>query len=202
MSKSLFTKKWLHGTDSKFNNWQLPPPFDTTKLVKHSGIFFTSNIDFAQAAGKNIAEVKIKENSKILNTLEDKYASEELRTKLCKNAFFDALLNSKKDIWHNGWQDGSVLRPIIQENTFAAYKYTKRYKSNLTKYGPDSAKFATGHELTRELIELICSGAKDMGFDGIYGHEIDRWTNDKKIVAQPWLCIFNENCITEPNWLG
>lgn len=202
MKQNIFNSQWFHGTDiDQFNEWQIPPPFKKQNIIAHSGIYFTTNKEFAEAAGSHIAEVKIYKNANILNTLTDLKTSEKLRKELCKHQLFKSLINSKLEIWENGWKDGSILRPLVQQNTFAEHQYMS-YLAHYTKYYPHDPKFAAGQHLTRELIELISAGAKSMGFDGIYGHEIDRWNKNNKVIAQPWLCIFNKLIISQPKWLN
>lgn len=41
------------------------------------------------------------------------------------------------------------------------------------------------HISSSNLIELICTSAKNLGFDAIYGHEVDRHSYKNKVVAQP-----------------
>lgn len=204
MKTEIFAAKWFHGTElPKFENWKIPPPFQAEKLTPHSGIFFTTNLEFANGAGNHIAQVEIDEKANILNTILDFDLSEQLRLNLCKkDAMFNSLLNSYPKRWHNGWKNGSVLRPIIHQNTYASNKYDSYLNSYSRLYNWESANFAAGQQLTRELIELICAEAKSMGFDGIYGHEIDRWNKNNEDIAQPWLCIFNQHIVSQPYWIS
>lgn len=203
MTDNIFNKRWFHGTNDNFHEWQSPPPQNVSKGVPHSGIFFTTNIDFAKAAGKNLAEIEIKESSNILDTISNSEKSEELRQRLVKNNnLFASMHNSHKDKWHSGWKDGSVLRPMIQINTLADTQYKNFLSHNTKEYGAEAAKLLTGHQFTRGLIEIICKEAKLMSFDGIYGHEIDRWNKHNQVISQPWLCIFNKKIISQPNWIS
>lgn len=203
MKQNIFNTQWYHGTDvDQFNEWQIPPPFYKQKIIAHKGIYFTTNKEFAEAVGPNIAAVKIDRNAKILNTLTDLKMSEKLRKELCKQQLFKSLENSKQYYWINGWKDGSILRPAFLPNTFAEHQYIS-YFAYYTKHHPTTdPKFAAGQHLTRELIEIISAGAKSMGFDGIYGHEIDRWNKNKQVIAVPWLCILNKEIISQPKWIG
>uniref|UniRef100_UPI00125FCFE6 hypothetical protein n=1 Tax=Acinetobacter guillouiae TaxID=106649 RepID=UPI00125FCFE6 len=166
-------------------------------------IFFTTNLEFSNGAGNHISQVEIDEKANILHTILNYDFSEQLRLNLCKkDPMFNSLLNSYPQRWHNGWKDGSVLRPIIHHNTYASNKYDSYLNTYSRMYNWEAAKFAAAQLLTRELIELICNEAKSMGFDGIYGHEIDRWIKNNEVIAQPWLCIFNKEIISQPCWIS
>ena len=57
------------------------------------------------------------------------------------------------------------------------------------------------HNCSRGLIELICVTAKKLGFDAIYGHEVDRHSDVNKVTAQPWLAILSKCYISAPEWV-
>lgn len=196
--------KWYHGTNSeKFDHWQFPPPPQSPELqVQHTGIYFTTNLNFAKDAGNNIAEIKINIKAKILDTISDYKTSEKLRVYLKEtNPLIASLDNINEEIWHNGWKDGSVLRPRIVFGSMIARQYEKNISKYSKEYGRENAIKIVGQLYTRGLIETISKGAKDLGFDGIYGNEIDRWSSSNEVLAQPWLCIFNKESITPPHWL-
>jgi len=56
------------------------------------------------------------------------------------------------------------------------------------------------HNFTRGLIELICDCAHNLGYDALYGHEVDRHSDPNKVLAQPWLAVFKKGAVSEPIW--
>ncbi|TEI07151.1 hypothetical protein IPC1314_24305 [Pseudomonas aeruginosa] len=70
-----------------------------------------------------------------------------------------------------------------------------------TKLPLEAATAVIQHNSARGLIELICVTAKKLGFDAIYGHEVDRHSFAGKKIAQPWLAVLSNGIISEPEWL-
>lgn len=195
---------WYHGTQEQFPNWVFPPPpkKDEPLLVLHSAIFFTSNMEFAEKAGSELAVVTLSSNAKILDATHNYYASEKLRKAVSKNEMASRTLNVTHDFWHNGWKDGSVLRvnytdPIV-EAQLTEMIFSQAVAASLPL---EVAQVMVIQNLTRGLIELICKEAKKIGFDAIYGHEIDRHTQIGTVFAQPWLAVLRKGVVSNPTWL-
>lgn len=172
---------WYHGTDQSFSAWKLPPPKKPGEdlLVQHTAIFFTINRDFAKEAGTRLARVSLSSNARLLDTIANYAASEHLRREVMRNPMTSRTLNVNHDYWHEGWLTGNVLR--------VAYN--------------DPAYSVVGHNSARGLIELICVSAKRLGYDALYGHEVDRHSEPGKAIAQPWLAVMSNGAVSSPEWI-
>jgi hypothetical protein len=73
--------------------------------------------------------------------------------------------------------------------------------SNRTGLPHEAASAIIQLNSARGLIELICVSAKKLGFDAIYGREVDRHSHEEKVIAQPWLAVLSKGVVTEPEWL-
>ncbi len=195
---------WYHGTKQEFNSWSFPPPPKPGEdlLVPHTAVFFTSNIDFAKGAGENIARTSLSSNSKILDTTINYDASEKLRRELTKHQIASRTLNTTHDYWHNGWNTGDVLRVAYSDKTLELHFFKLIAElSKGTGLPTEAASAVIQHNSARGLIELICVSAKKLGFDALYGHEVDRHSIPGEIFAQPWLAVFSKGVVSEPEWL-
>lgn len=195
---------WFHGTDQSFDSWKFPPPEkpgDEGLSVPHTSVFFTSDFSYAKGAGKNVATVSLKSDIKILDTNVNYEATEKLRIEVIKNPIASRTLNIEHDIWHNGWKTGEVMRVMHRDPTLAdrfnemSFQYSKKFGISL-----ETASNLVQLNISRGLIELFCTSAKKLGFDALYGHEVDRHSEENEIIAQPWLAVFCENIVSEPYW--
>jgi hypothetical protein len=109
---------WYHGTSTKFQAWQIPPPRKDPVLVAHSAIFFTTNRDFALGAGPEVSTSSISPSAKILDCTAKSRVLEQLRLKVSQHPTNDLFENFKIDNWYNGWVTGDVLRPMANERGF------------------------------------------------------------------------------------
>jgi hypothetical protein len=195
---------WYHGTDSNFTSWELPPPMKKNQelLIPHTGIFFTKNLDFAKGAGNNIATTSLKSNCKILDTSYNYDATEKLRQKVKSNNIASQLLNVEHDFWHTGWETGDVLR-IAYKNPLLNIQFEQIILEQMKQFNipRDLSEEIFQLNSARGLIELICTSAKELGYDAIFGYEVDRHSNNNTKIAQPWLAILSKNAISEPKWI-
>lgn len=102
--------------------------------------------------------------------------------------------------WTQGWTTGDTLR-FAFTNPMALVILAKNVEE-LVRGGlpPDAAEIAVQHNLTRGLIELICTSARKLGFNAIFGHEVDRHS-EAGTIARPWLAVLDANVLTPPDWL-
>ena len=195
---------WYHGTEQHFISWIFPPPIKPGEdlAVPHTAVFFTSNFDFAKGAGSKVAVVSLKSKSNVLDATSNYSASEKLRTAVAKNQIAARTLNVTHDYWHDGWKSGAVLRVAHTDSALDAHFNKMAIDlSKKLRIEHEQASSVVHHNITRGLIELICSEAKRLGFDALYGHEIDKHSEKGKILSQPWLAVFVKDVITEPEWL-
>lgn len=195
---------WYHGTDQVFDDWLIPPPPKPGQevLVPHTANFFTSNDEFARPAGKYLAVVSLSSNAKTLDACLNYEASEKLRLLVAKNPSVKNLVNIQHDSWHEGWLSGDVLRATFNNSAaFATMKgnYIKQYIRN--GYSNSAAHEIFGLNTARGLIELICVNARQLGFDAIIGHEVDRHSEGNAILVQPWLAALSKKAVSKPKWL-
>lgn len=203
LQEKLDSPCWFHGTEQDFDTWIIPPPPKPGEklLVPHTAIFFTSDLEFAKGAGKKIAKVSISSSSNILDTTANYEASERLRLSLGKHPIASRTLNVQHDFWHGGWKTGEVLRMTYSDPSLNTYlqQIVSNY-SQETGLPIKAASEAVHLNCSRGLIELICASAKKLGFDAIFGHEVDRHSFENKIVAQPWLAVLSKGVVSNPEW--
>jgi hypothetical protein len=205
LTNMLDTPCWFHGTDQKFDLWKFPPPPKPNEnlLVAHTAVFLTSNLDYAEAAGENTARSCLSSKAKILDTTANYDASEKLRIEFAKHEIASRTYNVNHDFWHEGWKTGNVLR--MTYNDPAMELHLQKMIGDLSEQTGkphETASHIIQHNSSRGLIELVCVSAKKLGFDAIYGHEVDRHSDVNKVIAQPWLAILTKGCISEPEWVA
>jgi len=204
LNEKLDSPCWFHGTEQYFDAWIIPPPPKPGEdlLVPHTAIFFTSDLNFAKGAGNKIAKVSISSSSRILDTTANYQASEKLRLSLSQHQIASRTLNIQHDFWHNGWKTGDVLRMTYSDPTLEAH--LQQMAVNLSKQTglpKEAASIVIQHNSSRGLIELICTSAKKLGFDAIFGHEVDRHSFEDKVIAQPWLAVLSKGVASNPEWV-
>jgi len=206
LEQTLGEVSWFHGTEQKFSSWIFPPPKkpDQDLLLQHTAVFFTTNLEFAKGAGQNIASVSLSKSCKILDTRTNYKDSELLRKKVKENAIASLILNTEHDYWHNGWISGDVLRMAFN-NEKNSQIYMQHASSQLKglniQLTDEEEDELIALNSSRGLIELICISAKELGYDAIFGHEVDRHSTENKVIAQPWLAVLSEKVISEPIWI-
>lgn len=193
---------WFHGSPSKFDAWQVPPPQKDEFTAGHNALFFTSNLEFAMAAGKNVAEVSLTEQSIILDTERDYQNCEKLRLRLANLKFPSLLQNTQHDYWHAGWITGDVLRMAATDDAMAILNQKIQQGIASKGWPKDFSEKYVFHNATRIFIDQICVEAANIGFNVIVGNEVDRHTSPGRKVAQPWLAVMDKCAITQPTWLG
>ena len=204
LSDALDKPCWYHGTDQSFSTWKLPPPRKPGEdlLVHHTAIFFTINRDFAKEAGTRLARVSLSSNARLLDTIANYAASEHLRREVMRNPMASRTLNVNHDYWHEGWLTGNVLRVAYNDPAMSAH--LDKMASDLAAHTGlpfDTAYSVVGHNSARGLIELICVSAKRLGYDALYGHEVDRHSEPGKAIAQPWLAVMSNGVVSSPEWI-
>ncbi|WP_206109625.1 SEC-C metal-binding domain-containing protein [Rheinheimera aquimaris] len=201
----LDTPCWYHGSDQKFNKWEIPPPEKPNEplLVAHTALFFTSNLSYAEKAGKNIAGSSLSSKAKILDTTANYDACEKLRIEFSKHPVASRTYNANHDFWHEGWRTGHVLR--MAYNDPAMEIHLQQMAHDLTEQTGlplEATLVIIQHNSSRGLIELICNSAQKLGFDALYGHEVDRHSDANKVIAQPILAVLSKGIMSEPDWVA
>lgn len=195
---------WYHGTDQHFQKWTFPPPKKPGEnlLVPHTSVFFTTNYEYAKGAGDNVARVSLSPTGRVLDTLENYGASEKLRVAVQQNEIASRTLNVEHDYWHKGWKTGDVLRMAYTDPVLSNH-LNKMISDHSHQLGLplEAASAIVQHNSARGLIELICVSAKRLGFDALFGHEVDRHSSPGKVIAQPWLAVLTSGVISEPEWI-
>lgn len=196
--------RWFHGGNQTFPKWTFPPPMKQGQdlLVRHSSIFLTTNKQYALDAGKHVAVSSLKKDANILNAVNDYKASERLRQIVSKILLLKKTHNVQHDFWHEGWITGNVLR-LKWTDVDLDHHFQKEISRNCEEYDMEREKmtYIFNLNLTRGLIESICQCAHDLGYDGLFGHEVDRHSVSGQILAQPILAVFRENVISCPVWM-
>lgn len=199
-TSQLYAATWYHGTDWQLSQWRVPPPPPKNNLiVAHTAVFFSASRLFANRAGKNVYATRLQQKAKILDTVQDKAASEQLRQCVKSNAFASHTHNVEYELWHQGWQTGDVLRLTYSDNRVEQHLRQMIIQLHHAKGLPLPACRDLVHQnCTRGLIELICASAARMGYDALYGHEIDRHTCPTRLLSQPILSVFNPAVLIPP----
>lgn len=198
---------WFHGSTQRFDVWQFPPPPKPNDplLAKHTAIFFTSDRAFAEEVAGNVAgnvgRVSLSSTAKILDTTFNYEAAERLRCELLRDDLVSRMDNVDHDFWHSGWVSGAVLR-VQYTNPEVGHYYQNKADTLSRTMGisNEEARIIVAHNSSRELAEAICVAARRLGFDAIFGHEIDRHTEVGRVIAQPWLAVLSTGCVTDPEW--
>jgi len=191
---------WYHGTSTKFQTWQIPPPKKDSVLVAHSAIFFTTNKNFALGAGPVVSKSSISPRANILDCTIKSSALEQLRLKVSQHRTNELFENYKIDNWYKGWVTGDVLRPLANESGVYFLKSLVPEQAKSLGGDMDVAWAVVQHNATRGLIEHICTQAINLGLDGLFGNEVDRHSGQSEKLAQPWLAIFNASAVSPPVW--
>ncbi len=192
---------WYHGTSSRFQSWQIPPPRKDPFLVPHSAIFLTTEKDFASGAGTEISVSSIVLNANILDCTLKSDDLEKLRLKASQHPTNNLFENFRKEHWYDGWITGDVLRPTANAAGINYLKSLIPQQADRAGVSIEDAWTMIQYNATRGLIEHICQCAASLGFDGIFGNEVDRHSTSTQKLARPWLAIFNSSAISTPRWL-
>lgn len=204
LKQKLDSPCWFHGSEQDFNSWSFPPPPKPGEdiLVPHTAVFFTSDLDFAKGAGQKVARVSLSSNSRILDATANYDATEKLRTELLRHEIASRTININHDYWHDGWKTGAVLRMAYNDPALELHLNNMTTDLSMKTGLPEKVASAViQHNSARGLIELICVSAKRLGFDAIYGHEVDRHSYAGNVIAQPWLAVLSKEVVSEPEWL-
>lgn len=195
---------WLHGTDTPFDRWSVPPPRKNGEelAVPHTAVFLTKHEDYAAAAGGRICEASLEPQAKVLVAGLPSKASEALRLALRRHQVVAPCWWLRNEAtWLESWRSGDVMRFAADTDHLQAL--VSRSASMLQKVAPDLPPEAlvngAQHNITRGWIEEIVKAARALGFDALQGHEIDRHAGPQPI-ARPWLAVFNADALSAPVW--
>lgn len=194
---------WYHGTNIYFNEWQIPPPPKPGEhlAVPHTAMFFTAHLDYAEGAGSGLCTARLRASARVLDATKPSVESEALRCEVLKNklASFSVFVNSSTR-WTEGWITGDTLRFAFDDPEAMTYIGSNALELVKNGISREDAINLVQHNLTRGLIELICTSARKLKFDAIYGHEVDRHSGLGK-MARPWLAVLKKDALTQMQWL-
>lgn len=195
---------WFHGGNTEFREWEFPPPAKPghPMLMKHSFVFLTTDRQYATGAGSKLAIASLNKDANILNTITNYEASEKLRLACSKVLLLNKSLNVQHDYWHKGWVTGDVLR-YAWVDVDLDHHFHSQISRDCEQFDipREEMKIIFSLNLTRSLIEYICRFALGLGYDGLFGHEIDRHSGSGVVLAQPILAVLRENVISSPVWI-
>lgn len=211
-SSTVLGTSWYHGTESApFQQWHIPntnvAPFD----VPHSCAFF-SDLSSARQVGRNVCSIRLTPGTAIIIPGIETSASEAMRTSVFnRNPLArHALWLRNNQVWSRAWQTGEVMRfavdvtdPTAVQDLSGALKQTAQTISKCIKSPAMNEQIIAAHAMqcfTRGWIETLVQSAKSLGFQAIYGAEIDRHSGTTP-VSRPWLAVTTDNVISPPNWL-
>jgi len=208
LKEKLSQKVWLHGTKVQFNKWSSSPPSKDPWTLAHTALFFTTDWDYARGAGHNIARSSLSDRAKVLDTTFNYEGSEALRRSLEKDSVVSLYENAKPEYWHKCWKTGDVLRPLMPDDRVSRVRSLKanhHLQLKIRQYmaqglREQEAQIATLHNETRHLIETICVHAKRLGYDALYGYEVDRHSGSQTPIARPWLAVMTPSMLSDPEW--
>ncbi len=206
MSLSVDSGPWLHGTDTPFTHWSVPPPpkVGDPLSVTHTAVFLTKHEDYALAAGRHICKAFLTPHAKVLTPSEKSHDSEKLRKLLLRHPMaIGCTWLRDEDAWRASWVSGEVMR--FEADIRVLTPLISRGASLLQKAWPTMPHEAllkgAMHNITRGWIEEIVKSTRSLGFDAVQGCEIDRHAGGVPI-ARPWLAVFNSGSLSTPIWLA
>lgn len=203
---------WYHGTDAKpFSHWILPAPNLSPADVAHSCLFFT-DLAFAQTIGQNTCSVNVSSQAQIIAPAVNNEESRAFRLAVRnKHPLARHVVWLESDlVWANAWNTGEVMRYAFNQANIpacleiqTALNQVQNDLKKMLRGSTVSDQILSSHAmqcLTRGWIETIITAARDLGFQGIYGAEIDRHSGAKPI-SRPWLAILDTTVVSPPSWL-
>lgn len=209
-----FKTTWYHGTNTPhFTDWQCPPPSSSSADVPHTGLFFTSDQDFAKGAGHNICTIKLRENTKLIVPALGGAMSTVFRQAVANSNPLAAKCQwlANEVAWTAAWSTGEVMRFSFDTSDPKTVLCINTTLASITKNLQKITSDSVPHEvlidhaktcLTRGWIERLVLEAKKLDYQAIQGAEIDRWSTSRPTpVAQPWLAVMDKSVISSPAWL-
>ncbi|MCY1529022.1 hypothetical protein D9M68_641460 [compost metagenome] len=181
--------------------------------MAHSGLFFTSDLDYAKAAGKRLCTVTLNPGTRLVAPAKNCQGSSELRLALRDSHPLaqHCIWLVDDQLWRDAWSTGDVMRYAIDNWRGDSVEFmAMTLASNMarlqelfnSRLSSDQLKKAASQNLTRGWIEQIVKVAAGLGYQAIQGAEIDRWSGSgKKPVARPWLAVTERSAISSPAWL-
>lgn len=199
-----FNCMWYHGTNAEFSSWLVPPPPKQGEAaqVPHSAVFFSSDSSFAKAAGSRLCVTELLPSARVLDATCPGSESESLRQRVVRNSLAQLSVHvASERAWRDGWRSGEVLRFAFTDPK--AGIHLAQAAMELVKNGvpKKAAALLTMHNTTRGLIELICSEARQIGFDALAGYEVDITLRGDR-VPRPWLAVFNASVLKPVRWMS
>ena len=203
----MYEQQWLHGTDIYFEEWQVPPPAPSHKpgILAHSVVFLTADLELAKGAGKlrgGLCAARLKHGFNILDTSRESTKLEELRVATREKAIGSrCYFTSDGQIWFEAWQTGDVMRfatidpyeGIYLQNMAALVRSGQRTQAAISA-------FIEIQNLTRSWIEELAQTAKELGFHGLIGHEMDRFRPSGPTPCKV-LFVLSQEILTKPKWI-
>ena len=199
---------WLHGTEVYFDSWQLPQGKQTHKhgVNPLSAIFLTTSQEFAldaasSSGGLCSATLINKPNILDMNNCSVE-ESEQYRLQVLSKPLGQKnsqIMDSKN--WRSGWLNGKIMKftpSCTKEAAVLAYKTKLALLARNTTAGVTA--FNELQLLTRNTIEELVISAKELGYDGVIGNEIDTLhpTGEKHYRV---LFVLTAHYLSKPVWI-
>ena len=211
-SSTIVETTWYHGTDSEpFQQWRIPNTNVDPIDVPHSCAFF-SDLASARQVGRHVCSSQLAPGTEIIIPGIATSASAAMRRNILSSNRLarHAQWLSNDQVWSRAWQTGEVMRfafnptdPAAVHDLRVALSKTAETISKCIVSPVLTEQIVEAHAmqcLTRGWIETLIQSAKSLGFQAIYGAEIDRHTRATP-VSMPWLAVTTANVISPPNWL-
>lgn len=203
----MYKQEWFHGTEIMFNSWLVPPPKPEHKpgIFAHSVVFLTTDIELAKGAGESkggLCSAFLKQGFRILDTSLQNNTLEEFRIAVRKKPIGQrCAFPTQSQIWFKAWQTGDVMRYATTD----PHEGTRlQNKVNLVLSGQKTREalsaFIEIQNLTRRWIEELAQTAKELGYHGLIGHEIDRFRNSGPKPCKV-LFVLSQEILTAPKWI-
>lgn len=200
-------RTWYHGTAVTFDAWVFPPPRAALKpeLHPHTAVFLTTDLQLAQAAGRNLCCAQLRDDARIIDLHTASPESDALRLRLYATELGRHCVHTHDMAsWWRAWHTGEAMRWAAAESDFSK-QYLQlipqaRRAAAGSRSADDRRAWLTLQNLTRQWIELIAVHARELGFDALTGNEIDSHRRGGSIACEVAFAL-TERALTDPVWL-
>jgi hypothetical protein len=203
----MYEQEWFHGTEVQFTSWQVPPPIPKHKpgIFEHTAVFLTTDIELARGAGESkggLCSAKLKRGFNILDTSCQTIGLEEFRVAVSSKPIGSkCVFPANNDLWFQAWQTGAVMRFTTTDPVLGIYLTEKAKLGRSVQRTQESiSAFNEVQNFTRCWIEELAQTAKELGYQGLIGHEIDsdRPSGPKSCKV---LFVLSQEILTKPKWI-
>ncbi len=201
---------WLHGTDTRFEEWQIPPPQSVSKpeLHLHTAAFLTKDRELARhsSGGRYLCVADLKPTARLINVLEPGADSEAMRRVVANGALGQYHDYAKlPEWWTEAWQQGEMMRfgttdPELLADINTTQKLAMRAKAGDVTTQTMQA-LLKAQNLTRRWIEELVLAARGLGFDALIGREVDTYRTGGAVACDVVFALTND-ALERPRWIS